>query len=219
MTSFIEHPYVQIFGLLFGGFGLSLLVWSLRGAKKVASGESVLERYDDYLLSAAQFHEINEAYEFMKFHVGALNISPLNTWKARHNLNPNTLFLLRVRSSKPGPSEHELKGVFSFIPVTQAAVDLLNLNKLSAGGFEKQHIASSVDEADGFYISILIGEGAIAKGVLISHLRLKVLEAVAADKPTFARPATSLGLRTAKDFSFAPVQDGMNQLHEIHRYH
>jgi hypothetical protein len=137
---FIASPPGQVASFLFGGFAVGFIIWILKQAMKPLKAMGVLvERYKDYELSVVKFEDIERVHGIMARYVQE-GVSPLQHWQERHRKNPNTLYMVERVSKKGKDETRSIQGVFSIIPVTREARDLISLNELNAQKFTPNHV-------------------------------------------------------------------------------
>lgn len=218
IADFISTPVGQILLGLLGVSGLSI-AWLLKHAlKPLKSLRSLLERYKDYEVNVVKFEDIERVHKFMSQYVGD-NISPLPHWQERHQKNPNTLYMVE-RVQKKGQKETRIiQGVFSVIPVTRAARDLLSRNQLTAGKFRLEHVCNPKGKPSALYVSILLGANSVSRGIVIASIKNIIKTQKQEQMPIFTRPTTNDAIRVARKLGFVPVvPTGADARLVIHRY-
>src|ERR1700730_722301 len=170
IADFIATPEGQILLGVLGVSGLSI-AWLLKHAlKPLKSLRFLFERYKDYELNLVKFEDIERVHKFMSQHVGD-NVSPLQQWQERHQKNPNTLYMIERVHKKDQREARIIRGVFSVIPVTRAARDLLSRNQLTAGKFRLEHVCKPRGKPSALYVSILLGANSVSRGIVIASIK------------------------------------------------
>lgn len=204
LMDFIDTPVGKLLTFLTGLLGVgvySVFVWTSRKIRRISF--SVVD-FENYEVRIVRPDEIPYVHEFMRSQVGNA-VSPLEHWQQRCALNSQTLFCIE-KIDKQGPIEsREIKGVFSVIPITRTAVELLDKNSISARNFTAEHICSDGSIADAIYVSILLGSDRMGKGMTLGLLKHTIQLKGFSGLPIFTRPSTPDGIRVAEKFGFLPV--------------
>ena len=188
-----------LFGLIFWIVGRIRLVRA-----RASSLRSLQDKFPDYQVRSAGFEDLERVHQFITDNLGD-TIAPLSHWYDRFQRNPSTTFLVERLEKTTDVETRELRGVFTAIPVTLEAKELLAKDEVNAVTFSRDHIAPPREKPGALYISVILGKDDVSKALVIRSLRNRLNAPSARRISVFTRPTTKDGLRLAKKFGFQPV--------------
>lgn len=161
--------------------------------------------------------ELVELLKYAKNHVG--QVPTLRTAKKIFKITPNAFYVAERQRALFGYKISRCVGMFSLLPLTRAAVSLLEDGNLDALRFTSEHIATSNDSTAALYVGTVIGDGKPVQGQVVAYL-MSLIDQRARDgiAIVYTRPITNDGLKLARRYEFEPVEEGVPQNELGHVY-
>jgi hypothetical protein len=127
-------------------------------------------------------------------------------WQKR---NKNVLTAVYTKELSGGKTKRRLVGIFKVLPLTQQAVELLELEQVSGATMNPSHIAGEGEEVAALYVGDVLAVDRAAKADVLRQLKAAVRRQSKAGVPIYTRPLTADGARLVRKYKFTPVLEGL----------
>lgn len=200
------HPYVYS-SCIYSGLALAALVplaWITNGITAFVLRDT---SYPVRCLRRTELEELLPLYDEL---IGGDHPS-INEVKEIINANKEIIRVIERRTKTALRTSSTIVGFCSVLPITKAAADLLEQERLTGMQMNREHVCTPKQIPYALYIGSIGAKGIAAKARMLGYL-LGVIDDQARHnvRVVYTRPVSRDGLRLAKQHDFQPVAQGVS---------